>query len=122
MRSIISIMALPDFPLPLCFCLALAASWIFSMISVWEVAKRVEKGQLVFDRPVPEFIDQALHQPGLEVAEITRPVLLESCSLPGSFHGDPADQIIVATVRLRGAQLITADQRIQDYAHVRSVW
>lgn len=95
--------------------------WL-SMISVWEVAKKVEKGQLVFDRPVSEFIDQALHQPGLEVAEITRPVLLESCSLPGPFHGDPADQIIVATVRLRGAQLITADQRIQDYAHVRSVW
>ena len=95
--------------------------WL-SMISVWEVAKKAEKGQLVFDRPVSEFIDQALQQPGLDVAEITRPVLLESCSLPGPFHGDPADQIIVATVRLRGAQLITADQRIQDYAHVRSVW
>lgn len=95
--------------------------WL-SLISVWEIAKKAEKGQLVFDRPVSEIIDRALQQPGLEAAEITRPVLLESCSLPGSFHGDPADQIIVATARLRSAQLITADHRIQDYAHVRSVW
>ena len=35
MRSIMSIMALPDWPLPCCFCFSLAAAWIFSMISVW---------------------------------------------------------------------------------------
>lgn len=95
--------------------------WL-SMISVWELAKKAEKGQLVFDRPLREVIEQALAQPGLEVAEITRPILLESCTLPGPFHGDPADQIIVATTRLRSAKLVTADQRIRDYDHVRTVW
>jgi PIN domain nuclease of toxin-antitoxin system len=29
----------------------------------------------------------------------TPPILIDSCSLPQPFHGDPADQIIVATAR-----------------------
>src|SRR5689334_10174345 len=67
-----------------------------SLISVWELAKKVEKGQLVLDRPVSDWIDQASSRPGLQLIELTRPILLESCRLPG-FHGDPADQIIVAS-------------------------
>ncbi len=31
-----------------------------SMISIWEIAKKVEKRQLVLDRPAREWIDQAL--------------------------------------------------------------
>jgi len=56
------------------------------------------------------------------LAELTRPILAESCRLPPPFHGDPADQIIVATARDRDAVLVTKDQQIQQYAHVRSVW
>ncbi len=31
-----------------------------SLISVWEVAKKVEKSQLVLDRPVDDWIDEAV--------------------------------------------------------------
>jgi len=94
--------------------------WL-SMISVWEVAKKVEKGQLVFDRPLDDWLDQALSQPGLNLAELTRPVLAESCRLPQIFAGDPADQIIVATARIRGCALLTADTRILAYPHVKTL-
>jgi PIN domain nuclease of toxin-antitoxin system len=93
-----------------------------SLISVWEVAKKVEKGQLVLDRPVDDWLDEATMLSGLHLAELTRPVLVESCRLPPPFHGDPADQIIVATARDRSAVLVTKDRRIRRYAHVRSVW
>jgi PIN domain nuclease of toxin-antitoxin system len=38
-------------------------------------------------------------------------------ALPGSFHNDPADQIIVATARTHGSQLVTMDRRILAYPH-----
>jgi len=95
--------------------------WI-SMISVWEVAKKAAKAQLTLDRPVEQWLDQAISPQGLGVWEITRPILVESCALPQPFHGDPADQIIVATARLHGAVVVTRDERIQEYSHVRSIW
>jgi PIN domain nuclease of toxin-antitoxin system len=93
-----------------------------SLISVWEVAKKVEKAQLVLDRPVDQWLELALARPGLHLAELTRPILVESCKLPPPFHGDPADQLIVATARDCDAVIITKDARIRAYAQVRSVW
>ena len=95
--------------------------WI-SLISVWEVAKKVEKRQLVLDRPVEQWLDEAVAAAGLGVWELTRPILVQSCELPQPFHGDPADQILVATARRHGAVLVTKDQRIRQYAHVQSLW
>ena len=93
-----------------------------SLISVWEVAKKVEKAQLVLDRPVDQWLDSALAWPRLHLVELTRPILVESCKLPSPFHGDPADQILVATARDRDAAIITKDEKIRAYAYVRTVW
>jgi PIN domain nuclease of toxin-antitoxin system len=93
-----------------------------SLISVWEVAKKVEKSQLVLDRPVEDWVNDALARSGLQMLELTRPILLESCRLPAPFHGDPADQLIVATARDREAVIVTKDERIRSYPHVRSSW
>ena len=93
-----------------------------SLISIWEVAKKVEKGQLVLDRPVDDWLDLATLRPGLHLADLTRSILTASCRLPPLFHGDPGDQIIVATARDREAVIITKDHKIRAYAHVRSMW
>jgi PIN domain nuclease of toxin-antitoxin system len=95
--------------------------WV-SMISIWEVAKKVEKRRLVLDRPLDQWLDEATAVDGLRWSELTRPVLLESCRLPPPFHGDPADQLIVATARHLGAAVVTKDERIRNYAEVRSIW
>ena len=97
------------------------ALWL-SAISIWELAKKVEKGQLGLDRPLDDWLDLATLRDGLRLAELSRPVLVESCRLPGSFHGDPADQLIVATARHQGATVVTKDRAIRDYPHVRSLW
>jgi PIN domain nuclease of toxin-antitoxin system len=95
--------------------------WL-SMISIWEIAKKVEKQQLAFDRPLDQWLDEALSIDGLRQWELTRPVLVESCQLPSPFHGDPADQLIVATARHHRAVLVTRDERIRRYEHVSSTW
>ena len=69
-----------------------------------------------------QWLDAAVPLQGLGVWELTRPILVQSCELPQPFHGDPADQILVATARHHGAVLVTKDQRIRRYAHVQSLW
>lgn len=96
-------------------------AWL-SAISIWEIAKKVEKEQLVLDRPLRKWLDLALSVEGLSVAEITNDILLESCELPKPFHGDPADQMIVATVRRHEGKLITKDRELHKYPHVQCIW
>lgn len=93
-----------------------------SVFSVWEMAKKVEKGQLALDRGLDEWLDTSLSVEGLQLADVTRAILVDSCRLPQPFHGDPADQIIVATARTLSATLVTKDARLLDYPHVRSTW
>ncbi|HEY7286380.1 MAG TPA: type II toxin-antitoxin system VapC family toxin [Vicinamibacterales bacterium] len=93
-----------------------------SMISVWEVAKKIEKKQLVLDRPLREWMDQALSVAGLHLVELTPAILVESCDLPQPFHGDPADQMIVASARHHRARLVTRDSHLQNYPHVQTIW
>ena len=95
--------------------------WV-SLISIWELAKKIERKQLVLDRPLDQWLDVATTMPGLHLAELTRPILVDSCQLPQPFLGDPADQILVATARRDNAVLVTKDRNIRRYAHVRSVW
>jgi PIN domain nuclease of toxin-antitoxin system len=89
-----------------------------SAISCWEVAKLVEKGRLVLPRPLLEWFEQALAYPGVRLLELTPRIAVESTQLPGTFHADPADQLIVATARVHGCSLLTADARILSYPHV----
>lgn len=93
-----------------------------SLISIWEVAKKVQKSQLVLDRPLDNWLDLATGRSGLHLVELTRHILVESCRLPPPFHGDPADQIIVATARDRDAVIVTKDEQIRRYGHVRTMW
>lgn len=60
--------------------------------------------------------------PGLGGVRSERADTQEAYSLPGNFHRDPADRILVATCRLRGLALLTADRLILDYPHVTALW
>lgn len=93
-----------------------------SIISVWEVAKLVEKRKLAFSIPLRQWIERALEQEGLQLYPLTADVCVESTELPGVFRGDPADQIIVATARAAAAALVTCDRKIREYPHVPTLW
>jgi PIN domain nuclease of toxin-antitoxin system len=95
---------------------------IVSVLSVWEVAKLAQKRKLTFSIPCRHWIDQAIREDGVTLHPLTPEICVESTELPGVFHGDPADQIIVATARLLGLPVVTKDQRIRNYAHVPTLW
>ena len=89
-----------------------------SIISCWEVAKKVQVGKLALDRPILDWIEMALAYPGMRLIDLTPAIVAESTQLPGDFHKDPADQIIVATARILNLTLLTRDAKILDYPHV----
>lgn len=90
-----------------------------SAISLWEVAKLVERGRLELPSEVPLWFDMALGGSDVTLLPITPAVAAASASLPSPFHRDPADQIIVATARVLDIELATCDARIRAYPHVR---
>jgi len=68
------------------------------------------------------WFDRHIQENGWTVLDITLQVIQEAYRLPGTFHADPADRIIVATSRIHDMALLTADQKIRKYRHVRTIW
>ncbi|MEN6451999.1 MAG: type II toxin-antitoxin system VapC family toxin [Thermoguttaceae bacterium] len=86
-----------------------------SAISCWEIAKLVERRRLELPCRLEEWFEHALAYPGIQIVELSPAIAVESCRLPGTFHRDPADQIIVATARLIGCSLVTSDKKLLAY-------
>jgi PIN domain nuclease of toxin-antitoxin system len=49
---------------------------------------------------------------------LTREIVLDATALPDGFRSDPADEIIVATARVLGLPLLTADEKLCAYPRV----
>lgn len=86
-----------------------------SAISVWEVAMLEAKGRIRLAKDRLAWVQEALSAPGTSLVPLTPEIAVESSRLPGEFHGDPADRILVATARLLGGTLLTRDERILAY-------
>ena len=92
-----------------------------SAISCWEVAKLVERQRLEFSLPLAGWFEKALAYPGIQLLPLTPSIAVASAELPGEFHRDPADQLIVGTARVHNCPLVTSDSRILSYPHVETV-
>lgn len=92
-----------------------------SAISLWEIAKLVEYKRLELPCHIEDWFEEAINYPGVRVLDLTPGIAIESTRLPGEFHRDPADQIIVATARSFDCCLITSDNKILDYSHVKTI-
>ncbi len=90
-----------------------------SSISCWEIALLHAREKLVLSEPVLRWLDTALSLPNTILLPLSPRIAVESNNLPGEFHKDPADRIIVATARVYDCPLITYDSKILDYEHVR---
>jgi PIN domain nuclease of toxin-antitoxin system len=66
-------------------------------------------------------METALNYPGVQLLDLTPQIAIESTQLPGNFHRDPADQIIVASARIHDCPLLTVDDKILNYPHVKLV-
>lgn len=95
---------------------------LLSAISPWEFCKLLEKGRLGIANDPEEWLRRAMEMPKLRLVPLSPLVAYRSTVLPQPFHGDPADQIIVASAREENATILSKDERILTYKHVRSLW
>lgn len=95
---------------------ACAHSLYVSAITPWEIAMLVSKERLAFTQEVGAWLRTALEMPGIQMVPLSVDISAASTQLPGDFHADPADRIIVASARQMGASLVTADKLILTYS------
>ncbi len=95
---------------------------IISSISAWEVAMLVQKGRLLLSMEVDRWLEEVSDIDGVRFYPVDNEVAVKSSTLPGKFHKDLADRMIVSTARKLAAPLITADEKIRSYAHVKTIW
>ena len=92
------------------------------MISVWEIGMLIAKGRLALSMSADDWLLAVQSVPNVHLLPLTAGIAIDSTRLPGSFHGDPADRMIVATARAINAPLVTADRKIRAYGHVQTIW
>ncbi len=89
-----------------------------SAITLWEIAMLSARGRIKIAEPLEVWLAEIEGNPLIEVLPLTARVAAESVNLGADFHNDPADQLIVATARLHGLPLMTADERIHRWGKV----
>ena len=87
-----------------------------SAISVWELSMLVAKDRVALSEPIQTWVKNSFDQPGVNLSAMSSEIAIESSFLPGDFHGDPADRIIVSTARIDNLILLTRDRKILRYA------
>jgi PIN domain nuclease of toxin-antitoxin system len=92
-----------------------------SAISALELGQLVEAGRLELDVSVDAWMEAALAALPALCIPMTAELAAGAYDLPGAFHRDPADRVLVATARALELTLVTADERILSYAAVKTL-
>ena len=82
----------------------------------------IDRNRVALAMDLDEWLAAVQSIDGITLMPITPQLAVQSVRLPGSFHKDPADRMIVALAREQNAVLISADDKIRQYPHVRSLW
>ncbi len=93
-------------------------------ISQWELAMLIKKSRIILNEPALSWMQNAMQSLNLKILPLTADIAIESTELPGEFHGDPADRMIVASARIHQLTILTRDAKILEYAkekHVRAI-
>lgn len=92
-----------------------------SAVSSLEIARLVSGGLLELKGSLDRWVRFAVDSIEARSIDVDHRVSIEAYKLPGRFHKDPADRMLVATARINDLTLVTADERILAYRSVRSL-
>ncbi len=92
-----------------------------SDITLWEIATLQSLKRIAVQGDLRGWLEQITAPPLIQRLSISPTVAAEAAALPGSFHRDPGDRVIVASARVFGAVLLTQDRRIIDADLVRTL-
>ena len=94
---------------------------LVSAISALEIARLCMDQSIIFSIGQKPWMELSTRDLQLRHVSVEYPVAVEAYALPGPFHRDPADRILVATARMRQATFLTADKRILAYPYVKTI-
>jgi PIN domain nuclease of toxin-antitoxin system len=95
---------------------------VVSSMSVWEIALLVSRGKLKLSMDIHDWTRHVSRIPRVRFMPVDNGIAIQSIDLPGQFHNDPADRVIVATARTLAAPLVTKDRLIRKYDYVKTIW
>lgn len=93
-----------------------------SSITAWEIALLVARRRLVIADDPMRWLATVGRIGAVEYVPIDNEIAVRSTQLGDAFHRDPADRYIVATCQKLAVPLVTADEKIRRYPHVRTIW
>jgi PIN domain nuclease of toxin-antitoxin system len=93
--------------------------WL-SPISIWELRMLAEKGRILLNMDLEQWVEKAFKAAPLREAPFTNAVALATrkIHLP---HRDPADAFLAATAHVFDLTLVTADERLLGVKHVATL-
>jgi PIN domain nuclease of toxin-antitoxin system len=97
-----------------------ANTLLVSPISTLELARLISLTRLVLRKSLHDWLTTARQHLDFQDAPFTHSAAIDSYQLPADFRKDPADRMLVATAREVGCPLVTADDLILSYPHVKS--
>lgn len=89
-----------------------------SIYSLWESAKKHQKGKLPLPMDLAHWLKSALPH-NVHLLPLTAEIIAESVRLPDFPVNDPGDELIVATARVHKLTLLTTDTKLKGYRHAR---
>ncbi len=95
-------------------------SLAISAITLVELASLLNRGRLQTTGTVEGTLRQFVEE--IEVLHLTSEVAIATSHFSLESLPDPMDRIIVATARAEGIPLVTADERIQNSALLKTIW
>lgn len=90
-------------------------------VSLWETQILHAKSRLTLNRPFDIWIRDAAAANVVQILPLDVEVVIALDGLPASFHGDPADRLIVSTSRAQKIPLATHDAAIRR-SRVTTFW
>ena len=94
---------------------------LVSPVTALELSRLISLSRLNLRKPLAEWLSVARAHLDFKEAALTEAIAIETYELPGTFHKDPADRMLVATARELDCSLVTADDLILAYPNVSTI-
>jgi PIN domain nuclease of toxin-antitoxin system len=91
-----------------------------SVVSVWEVGIKVQRGKLHLPERLSPYFASRLDAYRIDTLPVALEHVLDTASLP-THHRDPFDRLIISQARLEGIPILTSDARFRKYS-VEVIW
>lgn len=94
---------------------------LLSIVSLWEIAIKVNIGKLILPKKYAEFIDEQIQINDIKILPISLSHLNLIATLP-LHHKDPFDRLIIAQAIEENITIISRDSAFNSYTGIKRIW